>query len=383
MITVNEAFGVKPVFRFSPTNRLVMPALAVGIEIEVEGWTDEDPSIYLGGKKANGINVSWVSDKDESLKDYGREFKAGPICGGDLVTAIEDFCLDASRRKFKISQRTGLHIHLDCTSGKNAKFLGNLVSVYMAVEPMLFSYCGEWRRWCGFCHSFYDATLHIPNLRKMITAKNKNELTSAVKQIGRYSGLNLLSLTKFGTVEFRLLQTTFSAEDILFCINLCQSIYAAAEDLTEADQTIFGQYKKQGPEATVANILGCRSKEVWKKMKPHYNEKEFMQCLHRVRTLGMDPFASFSTEPKGERPKFATFDFDPYNSTLEDILAFSVNENKILTEFLKDVTEATKKLTPKKAKDLAEQAKKGKTAKVTKLSALLSASDPFDTSTEF
>lgn len=278
--SLSDLYGHRVNSRYKPTAELVVPELSVGLEVEVEGW-DGDPFVYAA---ASGKRMSsWQSTEDHSLKVKGREFTCGPICGDRLVNAVRQFCRNAHHREFKISTRTGIHVHLDCTQ-KSPKFIGHFTAAYMLVEHLLYGFCGQWRRWCGFCHTYYDATHQLSSLREALTTTKEDVFKARINALGRYSGLNLLSISKFGTVELRMLPTTFDAETILFWINCCQSIYNFAEWLEESEKSVVSVFKDTGnPISVIEKIFSWPS--IFNKLIPHFDRRLFQTALFQTSRI--------------------------------------------------------------------------------------------------
>lgn len=306
---LKSIFGLNSTPTFKPSNKLVMPTLMVGVEIEVEGWNGVHEILN------NGSPTSWQSKEDHSLHKNGREFVCGPITGQELITNIEAFCRHATKNNFSRSIRTAIHVHLDCTHDKTNTFIGHLVATYMAVEHALYSYCGQWRKYCGFCNTLADAEAPLESIRGLVKAKKSLEVVRIIKGLGRYSGLNLASLAKFGTVEFRMLPTTYASDEVVMWINIVESIYRYAEWLEQNETTVQQQYKQLGANGLFGAIFS--SHDTYKAIAPHLSEKEFKNILFRIRTLGLDPFepsVPLCTEyTETDIPK--SWDFDPEKLT--------------------------------------------------------------------
>jgi hypothetical protein len=226
-----------------PSNHpdFVTSDVLLGVEIEVENW--------------NGIGLDgWTHKEDHSLRNKGREFVAGPITPGQLqprLTALLDMAI---KGKWVANARTGIHVHMN-VSNKPMGFLLSFVSCYLAAERTLFKYAGEWRRWCNFCHPLDEATEPLLALRDLLL--EGKDMPDVFRQIGKYAGLNFASLTQYGTVEVRILPTTFDYQQITAWINVLLSIYATAEKLHEEGVTVSDYIKAYGTES-LAGLLFFR-----------------------------------------------------------------------------------------------------------------------------
>ena len=88
----------------------------LGVEVEVEGCKKGLPT-------SNSSTGYWLSKEDHSLREGGREFVfAEPLFGADAVAAINYLCDEAIAQKWVISERTGIHVHMDMRNMEVEKF---------------------------------------------------------------------------------------------------------------------------------------------------------------------------------------------------------------------------------------------------------------------
>lgn len=184
------------------------PSCYVGVEIEAEGL-----SYNMGGRPVSLGDVSpflqeagWDIATDGSLRNDGREFKfSAPMLGLDLQRALDVFY---EHVQFEESPRAGIHIHVDWTVVEDADSVNTLLAVLYCLEPAMFEVIGRGRKDCVYCKPLVAATTE--ELLKMFTMDFENAketfLDGAISRRTtdlRYFGANLISLSKFGTVEFR------------------------------------------------------------------------------------------------------------------------------------------------------------------------------------
>ena len=184
------------------------PSCYVGVEIEAEGL-----SYRLNGRAADIRDVSgalqdagWDIATDGSLRADGREFKfSAPLLGLDLSNALDVFYEHVA---FDESPRAGIHIHVDWTAIDDANSINTLLAILYCIEPAMFDMIGRGRKDCVYCKPLVAATTE--ELLKMFTADFENGMSTfldgAISRRNtdvRYFGANLISLAKFGTVEFR------------------------------------------------------------------------------------------------------------------------------------------------------------------------------------
>jgi hypothetical protein len=201
-------------------SRLLDSDTLLGVEIEVEGCTKKLPT----NRAETGY---WSMKEDHSLRDGGMEFVfAEPLFGADAVAAILFLCEQAKLHKWKISERTGIHVHMDVRNMEETKFQ-NFCILYALTERLLYNWVGDRRDTNIHCLPWYVADGDISQIGAIFRAPK--EAVATIKNINRYSGLNLNSLLSFGTAEFRQLKTTFDSQRILDWINMILSLKHAAE----------------------------------------------------------------------------------------------------------------------------------------------------------
>lgn len=150
----------------------------IGIEVEVEGWKKEIPTLTL-----------WECREDGSLKEQGREF-VSYILSGVLIdhALVELEALLSCHANLKWSHRTSIHVHVNLMDMPVVK-LKWLVAYYALTEPIWYSMCDEKRLGNSFCFPLCSM-----NPRVVTPGRNWP----------KYCGFNLgSSLTTFNTVEFR------------------------------------------------------------------------------------------------------------------------------------------------------------------------------------
>lgn len=242
----------------------MLPYGKVGIEIETEGWQ---------GDGIATLPKIWAYHVDNSLRNNGMEFttKGTGIIGKDIAVTVREFCKWAKARHLSEGYpRAGIHIHLDCTDMDwEANQLHNMVACYMLVEHALYGFAGEWRRTCGFCDPLTESQLPMNQLREALFAKGSSgkTLTSKLNKLGRYYGLNLKALTKYGTVEYRQLETTFDENRIINWIQIIFQLKAFAMQWPTG-RRILAEVSRDGARAFARRMMGSQ----WKHIEPFFNE---------------------------------------------------------------------------------------------------------------
>lgn len=167
----------------------------LGVEVEVEGINLP----YLDG--------DWRTENDHSLRGESREYvMREPRSLADTHSVLENLgaALNAEGTEFIESVRAGVHVHLNVQDLTIVEMY-NLMTIYYIVEYILVHYCGETREGNLFCLRATDAEYQINVVEQAVKKKSLNILGD---DIIRYSALNLCSLSKYGSLEFRAMRST-------------------------------------------------------------------------------------------------------------------------------------------------------------------------------
>lgn len=206
-------------------NRLVMPYCLVGLEFEFERVTQGLPMDAPW-------TTYWQGKRDHSLHDAGMEFVfRRPIFGADVVAAVEGLCAYALRARYRVSIRTGLHVHVDVRDLEMHQLV-NLCALYALFERAIYRYIGDNRDENVFCLPWYKAHGTVLKINKIVTSDGPTLRNSASRlQDEKYAGLNLDPLSRFGSVEFRHSLTTPDVARVLDWVNICLRFKQAACEL--------------------------------------------------------------------------------------------------------------------------------------------------------
>lgn len=224
-MNIGEALG-KPasIFKYQPDERLVLPMCRLGLEFEFEGVRSHLP-------KKEGWSQWWNEKEDRSLHDNGKEFTfAEPWFGQDAVMAIQALCKWAQGKEFKTSIRTGLHVHVDVRDMTRAE-LGRLCVLYALFEKAIYRFVGNNREANVFCLPWYRADQMALHVNKICTEYRDLKSAAEALRDEKYGGLNLDSLVRFGTIEFRHALCTTDADWVLKWVNICLCFKKAAQKL--------------------------------------------------------------------------------------------------------------------------------------------------------
>lgn len=203
---------------------------SVGIEIEQEYGSN---SIFRSITPVTDDSPYWQHKHDGSLREIGVEFVSGILFPGDVDAALEEVMPLVSKGTF--SWRTAIHVHIDVRDLSEEQ-LTKVCELYSVIEPLIFEWEGNNRNESRFCVPWYACPAAV---KKMLSVVNNNNndvyvVQNAFEKFGKYSALNLTSIPRFGTLEFRHMQTTDNIDKIRKYINLCLRIVEAGSNLIDA-----------------------------------------------------------------------------------------------------------------------------------------------------
>jgi len=231
----------------------------VGLELEYEKCTN--PPV--------GLSNDWYTDIDHSLRTGGLEFISVPLPANKVHEAVVNMLAVAKKIKAKPTLRCGLHVHVNVTHMTWAEVF-QFTTLYTLLEPHLFAEFAPGREISHFCVPTWTNTalveymyrdgqklrqgIQIPDTEHGVNwGRASSYLTGRdgfrpkLKMIStpKYAALNLNSLKKFGTLEFRQAPSSLQASFIERWTNLLLRIQAVS--MTYKDATdIVREYDRSG-----------------------------------------------------------------------------------------------------------------------------------------
>lgn len=255
--TVGDFFGKDPEIRtYREDETWVLPNTMVGLEIELEGF-DRRPTIPPP--------YYWTFHEEGSLRDINglRPFEfvfSMPFCGYDLSRALQVFdkIIKSLKSKPHTSPRGSTHVHLDVREFTLEQVI-SLITFYTIVERPLYRYCGSRREDNNFCLPFYKAEAVVfSNLSRYDVIKQNGRSLSNVTatETYRYNGLNVCSLRKFGTIEFRQYPSCADVSQITEWINIIMCLKKAVIENKHDIGSIPVEMSRTGILESVQKIFG-------------------------------------------------------------------------------------------------------------------------------
>lgn len=272
-----------------------------GIEIEAEF---DGVFHSLGFLKENVGIVSadfphyWKIYKDGSI---GKEGWSGaewvlskPLGHEDAVKAIRYLHKRMEFLKLQLNDtvRTGVHVHLNMQK-YTLQELVRFVIIYYTVESTITKFCGEGRESNLFCLRARDCEEIIFGLQNAI---EKQSFYPVKGDTFRYAALNLQSLFKFGSVEFRALRTQAGFKNLEVWLQIIERLLKfSLEQKGFNTWSFLEEISFGGTEAWVRKVLG---QEICKLLEVPMQDMDMHEDIQNLQELAFAYDKSIKS-PKG------------------------------------------------------------------------------------
>lgn len=201
------------------------PTRVFGVELEIENASFEWETQF------------WTAKEDGSLRNHGVEFVSKPTTYSVLVARLEQFYAEHQLRERKenditysadsnFSDRTSIHVHSNCTD-ITAEQLSTICLIYSVVERLLYRFIGNERDMNIFCVPWYETTINHRVINSIVTGN-----MAPLRRWHKYTGLNLLTLTTLGTIEWRHMHGNCDIEFIAGWLRLISHHYRVAKSIS-------------------------------------------------------------------------------------------------------------------------------------------------------
>lgn len=217
----------------------------VGVEIEVEADNLPHPDT---------VSDYWRTERDNSLRGHSAEFVLNRPYNLDKVEAAldklsEQFTVHGTR--VRPTYRAGIHVHVN-VQDLTPKQLITFVASYLMLEEVMISYCDKTRMGNHFCLRLSDAGYLLDVLATTI---REGDLKALNTEDIRYASVNLTSLFKYGSVEFRALESTFDKDKILNWAGALKQLKDFSKTVA-LPTDILGEASAEGFEDYARKMLG-------------------------------------------------------------------------------------------------------------------------------
>lgn len=218
----------------------------VGIEVELEKYSDV------------GNHVYWRAEHDGSLREGGVEFVLRqPLTGLDLEKSIKELYADVLSKEYATSPRTSTHVHIDARD-MSVEHLRAMVFIYTMFERMIYDKVAPEREDSFYCTPLYNSVKHRRIFSK---ALEQLEFTACPK----YSGLNLKSLVRYGSVEFRMYEGLTNSKDLTKWVKMLMRLKSGTkqyENVPLAD--VLKMYSENTAESIIRAVFGDMAEDLLK-----------------------------------------------------------------------------------------------------------------------
>lgn len=214
MPTIANRFGVREV-----------RGAVVGLELEIEGTNL--PHRIDDGKV-------WQVKPDGSLRGGLEYVFTAPLGSVNTKAALDQIqaAMEASGANLTYSYRTSTHVHVN-VSNLEVEVVKAMVALFTLFEDEYINFCARTRKSNRFCLGVKDADGVVDNLRKFfIEARVPDEGR------GKYSAINLCTLARFGTLEFRTLEGTNDWNRVFTWVRALLALRKAAKDIETLEAVV-------------------------------------------------------------------------------------------------------------------------------------------------
>jgi hypothetical protein len=249
--TVLDCWGLKPVEG------------DLGIEIEVEAFD----------KLPREVNEYWDVLTDGSLRGEAKEYVFKKPLSKPVTFKQVKILYELLQNNVKDSMRAGVHVHINCQKLTLTQ-LFTFMAAYYCLEDLITEEAGEERQGNLFCLRMSDADYINTGIlgclmQRSITADSgifHNENL-------RYSAMNLVSLSKFGSLEFRALRTPTTAEKVIDWVDMLFTLKENSVANFANPIELLSAMSANGAAETAKKLLGkYAEKQI---AKPHFEKSVY------------------------------------------------------------------------------------------------------------
>lgn len=228
-----------------------------GLELECEGRNVD----FDGSEAGVELMKDWAPHNDGSLRAHHGSCCEwvfnGPVKYEKCVDRVEKLFTYFEGRKAKLvcSNRTSFHVHFNM-GDKSAYQLVNLFILFTILEDILDAYCGEDRKGNLFCLSSRHAEEQV---NWVMEAVFKHQSFGTLREDQRYCSLNMASINKFGTVEFRAMRGLDNKTDILAWLDILNEFCQYACYTMKNPATLIEDISVKTPKGFLREVFSRKS----------------------------------------------------------------------------------------------------------------------------
>ena len=221
----------------------------IGLEIECEGTHLFDSPISY-----------WITHQDGSLRATDGHppieyVLRKPLPREEIPSALTYLTkkLKAAGSKIVDSTRTSVHVHLNVQS-LTLKQIYQIWCLYSIFEEMLIDFSGDDRKGNLFCLSGKQAEHNVIIMEQAIQSESFNDLFN---ENTRYTSLNMASVGKFGSLEFRSMRGTVDQGLIQIWVDIITMMKDKALSY-DNPREIVQDFQTAGPEGFLSKTFQSR-----------------------------------------------------------------------------------------------------------------------------
>lgn len=177
----------------------------VGLELEIEG-TGLPTQGQLERITGKTSGARWEAKTDGSLRGEALEYVLSIPCKidevDDMVSGLYDK-FKALGTTLRLTNRCSTHVHVNMT-GKKVNEITSAIALWTAFEEPLTLWAGEERVNNHFCLSAKEVNTGTIHAWRSFLRNGMARFSDNLK----YSSLNILTLQRFGSIEFRVMNAT-------------------------------------------------------------------------------------------------------------------------------------------------------------------------------
>lgn len=261
----------------------------IGLELEVEGRNIVD---------APNPPVGWSKIKDGSLRGDSAEFiLTNPIKRENLHKALDALYEYYGEAGIVLnnSYRTSVHVHLNMQKAKLRQVI-SLLCLYTCFESLLVNtkICGRERLGNLFCLRYSDAEVPLIAIQYALKSCHVDYIREENRL--KYSALNIATLSRFGSLEFRMMRGLEKKEDIDRWVRILLKLKDFALALPDPS-TIPGLISEYGPIGLIREVFGDYSEYLLAGQDQHELSDDIFDAMQGIQDL------CFYLEDWSEPPK--------------------------------------------------------------------------------
>lgn len=272
-------------FRAEYTSRTPGPAGDVGIELELEGRLSAPSDKSL-----------WEVKGENSLRKGGLEFVLKkPVLMAGLAKALQELSDEVlSKSTPMLSIRCSTHMHVNVLKLRARDIVSALFGYYL-IEEVLLATQSPNRRGNLFCLRMSDAEEIAAAL--MAAIQSNGLFSSFGLDQYKYAALNLASMSRFGSLEFRFLDPIVDTILLEVWARLFYNLIQNASKMTPKD--LLAAYDALPVYSFLDRLLGDSSDF----LKSQFSSADLNRMMHTNYDILCDLSRIFEAQRKFEMPE--------------------------------------------------------------------------------